>query len=160
MNIRPSVYALATIVQFLIGTFIFGTGYALVLFIVRYPASPVACGIIGLIHGLAVGLSLPLIARYDPAMRSGRTRNPGLLALNYGVFSAFGLVAVHVVYGVIFGLAYAGGRTFHLTNAWLAGLIATAVMTVLIMAGKALKIAPISTIDIIASSLQEVTDRR
>lgn len=158
MDRESKAYALATAVQLLMGVLVFGTGYALVLFIVRLPAGPLVCGVIGLIHGLAVGISLPLIARYNPAMRTGRVRNPGLLALNYGVTTALGLVLAHVLYGLTYGLIYAGGTTIQLASAWLAGLVATAAMTLFITLGKALRLAAITTIDVIAISLQEILD--
>ncbi len=156
MGKTTKVYVLATIIQFMMGVLIFGTGYALVLYLGKWSSSALTCGIIGVVHGLAVGLSLPLIARYDPAVRSGHSRNPGLLALNYGAVAATGLVLLHVVYGVVFGLVYYGGPTLMLSSAWLAGLVATAVMTVFILIGKAIRLAEISTIDLIAATLSEV----
>jgi len=157
MRVPAGIYALAVLAQFAVGAFAFGTAYAAVLWWFRLPASLLVCGAIGAVHGTVVGLVLPVISKFDPGVRSGRMPKPGLFARNFGLLAPPGLVLAHIVYGLIYGMTYAGGRgSFVIGSAWVAGLLGTVGITALVFAGQALGLAAVGTLDFLAASLDAV----
>lgn len=139
------------------GVFVFGTIYAALFRLLMIESSPLTAVIIGLIHGLLVGLSLPIVVKIDPGMRSGRTPYPGIMAINFGWIAAFGLVGAHVVYGIIYGAFYVGGsHYFDLGSAWIAGFLGTIGMTIVVEAGRLLKISDASTVAMLATTIDVI----
>ncbi len=66
----------------------------------------------GLIHGVVVGaLAMPMMATVHPRMRGSgdgfRLDAPGFMGINYGKGTPMGLLAGHVIYGVVVALVYA-----------------------------------------------------
>lgn len=107
----------------MMGTVVFGILYAL-LFAGFGTASWLAGATIGLVHGLvAGGMAMPMMGSMHPRMEGAaaftgttswtaeegrlRLREPGLFGRNYGGTTPVGIVAGHVLYGLIAALVYA-----------------------------------------------------
>ncbi len=99
----------------MMGTIVFGIGYAL-LFSALDSASASTGLVIGVIHGLVVGLVfMPMMPMMHPRMGAAAAgavpgevvlEAPGLMGKNWGSMTPMGVLAGHVVYGVVFALLY------------------------------------------------------
>lgn len=104
------------------GTVVFGIVYA-ALFNGFGTSSWLAGLLIGLVHGLVAGaIAMPMIGSIHPRMESVaafsgtevvssdedtlRVAKPGPFGLNYGDMTPVGLVAGHMVYGLVVALTY------------------------------------------------------
>ncbi len=105
----------------MMGTIVFGLGYA-ALFVAFDDASALTGVLIGVAHGVVAGVAMAMMGsmhpRMDPPPAGGnddvvtatagevRIVEPGLFAKNYGPMTPIGLVAGHVVYGLVVALVY------------------------------------------------------
>lgn len=105
----------------MMGTIIFGLIYAW-LFTVIGSGGWLTGGLIGLGHGVVAGLMMPMMAKVHPRVsRQPETvgapavqfdegeveiSDPGMFGANWGGMTPVGLVAGHVVYGVVLALVY------------------------------------------------------
>ncbi len=103
------------------GTIVFGLIYAW-LFSLIGSGGWLTGGLIGLAHGVVVGLMMPMMATVHPRVsRQPATvgapavqldgegvefSNPGMFGANWGGMTPVGLVAGHVVYGIVLALVY------------------------------------------------------
>jgi len=61
--------------------------------------------LLGALHGAAVLAALPLLGTISACARKGEMEPPGLAGLGWGRFTPLVIVAGHVVYGGVIGLA-------------------------------------------------------
>jgi hypothetical protein len=100
------------------GAVVFGLGYAAVFVAVGSAAWPVGA-LTGLVHGAAVGLVfMPMMLAMHPRMSAApatavpstasevRLSAPEVLGSHWGSMTLVGLLAGHVVYGVVVALVY------------------------------------------------------
>lgn len=90
------------LLHFLLGTLAFPAAYAVVF--TRLGRADAGMGmLLGGIHGLAAGASLPWLAR---AGRCSPEGGPGLFGRRLGVATPLGIVLAHIVYGGLLGYVY------------------------------------------------------
>jgi len=110
---------LGSMVHFVVlGALVFGVGYA-VLFATLDDASIGTGALIGLAHGVVVGaIVLPMMAALHPRMSGASTgpvsveggqvslSAPGIFGSRWGGMTPVGMLAGHVVYGVVVAVVY------------------------------------------------------
>lgn len=105
----------------MMGTIVFGLIYAW-LFSVLGSGGWLTGGLIGLIHGVAFGLMMPMMAMVHPRVsrqpgtvgapavrldgEGVEISNPGMFGVNWGGMTPAGVVVAHAVYGLVLGLVY------------------------------------------------------
>lgn len=102
------------------GTLVFGIGYA-ALFAAFDDASIGAGALIGLVHGVVVGaMAMPMMAAIHPRMAASAgsagsvtveggqvsLSAPGVFGTRWGGMTPIGMIAGHVVFGVVMALVY------------------------------------------------------
>lgn len=112
--------AVGAVIHYLVmGTLVFGLLYVW-LFSLLDSASWVTGGLIGLAHGVLVGMMMPLMSSMHPRIGTGvgnqtdqsgdasrlEFSDPGWFGVGWGRMTPMGLVVGHVVYGVVFALMY------------------------------------------------------
>ncbi len=60
----------------------------------------------GVVHWVAVMLSMDIFSEVNREVKAGRLKGPGLFMSNLGVASAVGSLARHIVFGTAVGLLY------------------------------------------------------
>lgn len=123
---RDDAMRLGSIMHFaVLGTAVFGTGYAVVLSSFDAPATWVGAGC-GLIHGTLVGIALGIVGDLHPRTielatagapapsdgyvrgREGvRIASPGIFGVNWGELTPAVIVVAHAVYGLVLAAVYA-----------------------------------------------------
>ena len=69
----------------------------------------VAWGLLfGFVHWLISGMGLSMVPAMHPLMKSGQMDPPGAFALSYPPMTAMGFFVLHIVFGVVVGVVYAG----------------------------------------------------
>lgn len=99
----------------MMGTILFGIGYA-VVFSALDSASAVTGLVIGAIHGVVVGVVfMPMMPMMHPRIGSSpagavpgqlHLTAPGIMGKNWGSMTPMGVIAGHIVYGVVAALVY------------------------------------------------------
>ncbi|NUQ95094.1 MAG: hypothetical protein HOY79_00565 [Streptomyces sp.] len=94
----------------MMGTVVFGLLYA-ALFHALGSASVVTGLLVGLVHGLVVGMmAMPMMGAIHPRMQGagdGFTLDaPGFMGVGYGKGTPMGLLAGHLMYGLVVALVY------------------------------------------------------
>jgi len=110
----------------MMGTVVFGVAYAL-MFDAAGSSSPATGLVVGLAHGVLVGLIMPVMPMMHPRMERslvtvgagsgtvGRTPDgevrlaePGFFGRGWGAMTPFGILMGHAVFGVVLALVYDG----------------------------------------------------
>jgi uncharacterized membrane protein YagU involved in acid resistance len=100
------------VVHVLMGTVVFGIGYA-VLFTAFDSDSAAVGALIGLAHGAILGLvALPMMRTVHPRMRAvpagPRLDAPGVMGVGYGKGTPAGQLMTHLVYGLVTAIVNGG----------------------------------------------------
>lgn len=118
---KPLARAIGLVMHLgVMGAVVFGSIYAFLFAVLgTAPAAAWWVGaIIGILHGLVVGLLMPMVPMVHPRMEGHANGNggsadgvelapPGLFARNYGGMTPVGLVMAHMLFGLVVGLVYA-----------------------------------------------------
>lgn len=116
---KPLARAIGLVMHLgVMGAVVFGSIYAFLFAVLgTAPAAAWWVGaIIGILHGLVVGLLMPMVPMVHPRMGDHARRGsadqvelapPGLFARNYGGMTPVGLVMAHMLFGLVVGLVYA-----------------------------------------------------
>lgn len=114
MSAGGAARAVGLVAHFMMGT-IFVIIYALLFDAFGLSGSLAGWGgLFGAIHGVGAGMMMAMMGAVHPRMAtdaggisSGEVLAPGIFGLNYGAMAPVGIIALHIVFGVVAGAVYA-----------------------------------------------------